>query len=308
MIFNLIIRIKYFKKLNKMTNNIKTKQKGQALLFVVVAVTLALAVGVSVSTRTLNLLQRVSRTDTSQRVIAAAEGGIERLLVQTDQVLDSMETEYPQCESMDASMGGSMDGSQHNGGECIIQFLSSPGDKITATAIVDSEKFKLNGVDNYWFNLSPGYVKEVDLLGFTENSIEICWDNKDVAIYFLSYNCSGNIKKGGFYSQDFSFKGDVSGFTQKSGKGSYVACGDINLVSNPYGLRLRVLYSSSKIYVFPTTSALGSFPNQGYKITSKGQLLVENEVSDTKTIIVYRSFPYSPSVFDYAIYTGNTLR
>jgi len=47
--------------------------KGQALLFVIVAVTMAMAVGISVSTQTISSLRRASRTDTSARVIAAAE-------------------------------------------------------------------------------------------------------------------------------------------------------------------------------------------------------------------------------------------
>lgn len=57
-----------------------SNQKGQTLLFVIVAVTIAMAVGVAVSTRTIQSLKRVARTDTSARVIAAAEGGIENLL------------------------------------------------------------------------------------------------------------------------------------------------------------------------------------------------------------------------------------
>ena len=56
--------------------NPENKNKGQALLFVVVAVAMAMAIGVSVSTRTISSLKRASRTDTSARVIAAAEGGI----------------------------------------------------------------------------------------------------------------------------------------------------------------------------------------------------------------------------------------
>jgi hypothetical protein len=293
----------------------KTKQKGQALLFVVVAVTIAMAVGVSVSTRTLDLVRRISRTDTSARVIAASEGGMERLLTQSENTLDNLETPNPDCSLIDANATSYADG------KCIISFPTPIADKITATAVVDSEKFQFNGIDingikNYWFNLDPGYVKEVNLDGYLESTIEICWDSPGAAVYFFSYSkpdFSGNvdIKRGGFYSANFpvSSKEAVSGFTQagQNGKTQYTGCGTINLVKTPYesyGLRIKTFYESSKIYVYPTGD---SFPYQGYKLISQGKLSVDNDVTDSKTINVYRSYTYSPSMFDYALYTEGSL-
>src|SRR3972149_3695556 len=56
------------------------KEWGQALLFVIVAMTVALAVGINVSLRTLSTISRTSQADTSERVLAAAEGGAEAFL------------------------------------------------------------------------------------------------------------------------------------------------------------------------------------------------------------------------------------
>ena len=123
------------------------KQKGQTLLFVVVAVTIALAVGVSVSTRTLNLSRRITRTDTAQRVLAAAEGGVERLLIQPESFLEVLEGDTPDCSSI---------GTITEDNQCLIEFSPSGTDKITAQAVVDAEKFTLNADDHYWFNLEPG--------------------------------------------------------------------------------------------------------------------------------------------------------
>lgn len=288
---------------------IKAKQNGQALLFVVVAVTIAMAVGVSVSTRTLDLVRRISRTDTSTRVIAASEAGIERLLNQTEVFLDSLEADSPDCSQID--------GSSYTGGKCVVTFLpsSGAGDNITATAIVDAEKFKLNAPDHYWFNIDPGYVKEVNLNGYTEESIEVCWDEDEAAIYFFSYSTPDgsntlDMKKGGFYSSGFpeDNKSSVSGFSQEGQtRPEYVACGNVDLVDSPYGLRIKTYYSSTKIYVYPIGGESGSFPYQGYKLISKGELAVGNDVTDSKTINVYRSYSYSPSMFDYAIYTEGPL-
>ena len=56
------------------------KADGQALLFVIVAMTVALAVGVNVSLRTLSSVSRTAQSDTSERVLAAAEGGAESFI------------------------------------------------------------------------------------------------------------------------------------------------------------------------------------------------------------------------------------
>lgn len=275
------------------------KQKGQTLLFVVVAVTIALAVGVSVSTRTLNLSQRITRTDTAQRVLAAAEGGVEQLLVQPDSFLDSLGGVGTDC-SLIGIPGDT-------GEDCIIEFPPSGSDKIKAQAIVDAEKFTLNSEDHYWFNLEPGLVKEVNLEGYL-GSVDICWDNTDAVIYYSSYDDSPscNVLKGGIYhtaSPNFS---DISGFDQTSlGNYDFPACATIDLLPSAKGLRVRVLYDSAKVGVYP--SDIDNFPYQGYKITSKGKLSVENEVVDTKTVYVYKSFSYAPAFLDYGLYTTDSI-
>ena len=272
------------------------KQKGQTLLFVVVAVTIALAVGVSVSTRTLNLSRRITRTDTAQRVLAAAEGGVERLLVQPELFLEELERDTPDCTPV---------GTLAEDGNCLIEFAPSGTDKVYAQALVDAQKFSLNSDDHYWFNLEPGFVKEVNLEGYT-GSIDICWNNTDTAIYYSSYNDSCGVEKGGSAHSAFPNFSDISGFDETaSGNDEYSACETISLISGTEGLRIRVLYDSAGIGVYP--SDIDSFPFQGYKITSKGKLSVDNEVVDVKTIYVYKSFSYAPAFFDYGLYTTGSI-
>ena len=297
------------------------KQKGQTLLFVVVAVTIALAVGVSVSTRTLNLSRRITRTDTAQRVLAAAEGGVERLLVQPESFLESLEEgTIPDCTVLDRQdmMGDDVKGMKDGmsdgmgdsklspeGDSCVVSFPPSGTDKITAEAVVDAEKFSLNSDDHYWFNLEPGFVKEVNLESYT-GSIDICWNNTDTAIYYSSYNDSCGVEKGGSVHSAFPNFSDISGFDETaSGNDEYSACETISLISGAEGLRIRVLYDSAKIGVYP--SDIDSFPFQGYKITSKGKLSVDNEIVDVKTIYVYKSFSYAPAFFDYGLYTTGSI-
>ena len=112
--------------------NTKTKynnEKGQTLLFVIVAVTIAMAVGVAVSTRTIQSLKRVARTDTSARVIAAAEGGIENLLSRTYSQLDKV-ADKP-ADQIDCSAIGAITGPE--GGTCSYVFIGTGSEQVGET-------------------------------------------------------------------------------------------------------------------------------------------------------------------------------
>lgn len=62
---------------------------GQVLLIVTIALATLLGIGISVSNQTLSSITRTSQTDSLQKVTAAAEGGLERYLLLTDEDLES---------------------------------------------------------------------------------------------------------------------------------------------------------------------------------------------------------------------------
>jgi hypothetical protein len=274
-------------------NTMKTKnEKGQALLFVVVAVTIALSVGVSISTRTLSSQRRVVSSDTATRVASAAEGGAEWALSRT----------YTELSALTSGTS--------------ITYPPTSGDNITATATVSAKPFGMNASDSYWFDLSPGMVKEIRLLGYTDSGwtspshgIYVCWENTAAAIYTLSYNSTGGIKKQYFVPSGFTgTSSNVSGFTSVGSNGyAYPSCAPITLTSSPYGLRIKTLYSTTRIHVYPGTN--GTFPNQGYKITSIGELVSggSSDVKETRVVVVYKSFPYSASVLDAGFYSTGSM-
>ena len=361
-------------------------QKGQTLLFVIVAVTIAMAVGVAVSTRTIQSLKRVARTDTSARVIAAAEGGIENLLGRNYSQLDDVATEGPalvKCESIGAVPGpeagtcsyvfrgtvseqagqtctcsceycagscadsGAADGQQPDisclegsvpcsksiscddeidRNACIKDLTgevketcvpnigdsnSNTGDLISSRAVVKVEEFSTNeGSGGYSFNIDPGSVREVNLDGYSANDIKICWDNPQSAIYYYSYNSDGEVLKGGIKSDltpscmNLSNRFEV----EDSSESDYDKCKIVSLVDNhPYGLRIKVLYNDSKVAVFPSSADI-SLPLQGYKLTSRGEIVTGSGSEEKATVIVHKSLPYASDIFDYGIYTPATLQ
>ena len=295
--------------------DIKNKyEKGQTLLFVVVAVTIALSIGVAVSTRTINSLRRVSRTDTSTRVIAAAEGGIENLLGRTYSELDDAIDSFD-CESI-----GATPELIESTSYCVYNFTPTEDDVITSRAVVSVERYNSNeDEDGYSIDLAPGEIIEIAFqVGsdtYSESTIEICWQepasgdaNDYAAIYYYSYNSDGDVRKGGLQPPGFAYGGNLSGRFEEtnSSKLSYNFCRIVDLVDNAYGLRIKTLYNRAKMAVFPTGGA--ALPTQGYLLTSRGEIITGEESEERATVIVHKSFPYASDIFDYGIYTPGTLQ
>jgi hypothetical protein len=292
---------------------------GQALLFVIVAMTIALTVGIGVTNRTVSSLRRTSSTDTASRVYAAAEGGIEWFLRQPLNVLSKLS-----------------DGDTNNGSECpsgtsweteypsncILTYDPQGNDKITSRALISVKTFSTNSAaalgsssENYWFSLNPGDVKEVSLrdfqnLTYFQGTLDLCWKSLSSTssswIYYLTYGKDGiSAKQLVSPSQITPGTYIVSGtVTAGSGRDEYDSCQAIP-ITDTNGIRIKSLYAPSKVAIYPSGS---NFPIQGYQITSLGQIdNVAEKVKATKTIRVYRSLPYAPSSFDYAIYTNGNL-
>ncbi len=303
-------------------------QRGQALLFVVVALTIALSVGVAVATRNLSMTSRTTRTDTSTRVFAAAEGGMERLLSLSIANQSALASATPNCAGM-----GLLTPISPCASGCMISFPPTASDAVTTNACLTSTPYRYNknelcvstNPDEYCFVLDPGKVKEVVLRATYVSPIQqfprtqdlrVCWNNEDTAIYYIVYDDAGNLQKGGFLSNTFSPASPVetSGFnTVNTGTNGYQRCGviDMTVTGNPYGLRLHALYGSSKVGVFPIKVASPNnqdLPVQGYRLSSEGFLTEEGTTKTLKSIVVYKSAPYLPGVFDYSIYTEANLQ
>jgi hypothetical protein len=300
--------------------NKKSYEQGQTLLFVVIAVTISLAVGVAVSTRTISSLRRVSRTDSAARVIAAAEGGIENMLGRTYNQLDGAIDEAD-C----ASIGASLELIDSDS-SCVYNFNPEPGDGsgdlISSRAVVDVSTFNSNEeYGGYAFNLTPGLLREVYLPSslYSPNTVQICWEREDSVIYYYSYNPDGEVLKGGlqpnsgwpywsdYISELFIQSGAASATSPDKSALGYTSCQNINLVDSHHGLRIRVLYNRSKVAIFPTDPSTHPLPVQGYKLESRGEIVTGEGSQEKATVIVHKTYPYAPDIFDYGIYTPGIL-
>ncbi len=281
--------------MKNMKQNMHANQKGQTLLFVVVAMTIALSIGINASVRTLTSLSRTSRTDTSSRALAAAEGGIERYLA-----LSSKELE--QATTGNSCPEGVYDNATSS---CKIEFENA-SDILVSQAFVSVERY--NPIF-YPFTLESGQVKEIKLYDnttdsyYSDSQIEICWtSNPESDVMYLSYNSSGVQERGGLTGNDSpGAPYSTKGFSNAGAGHDYTNCQAVDVGNNIFGLRIRSVGGESDIAVFPTGGA--TLPLQGYKITSIGRIKQEQDITATRIIKVIRTLPYLPVSFDYALYS-----
>ena len=266
------------------------KDNGQVLVFVVATMAIALTVGISFSLRTLSSLSRTSTTDTSSRVLAAAEGGAERYLSKT-------------ISELDAKVGQQAE---------VIQFVGTSNDNISTKASVTVTKYPTDPSGKFTFTVKQGKVVQINLSGYGSSSIDLCWSSvlsaKDSDLYYSVYSDTAILRKFGLKS--ISRNGFPSGYSNNfESAGNNSKCGQVasNFKNISWSgiakyLRIYSINNDSTVELFPS----GNLPTQGYKITSVGELndIVSNQ-RVTKTVTVLRPLPYLPAMFDFGIYSDS---
>lgn len=271
--------------MNKLKN-----QKGQALIFVVGTLTIAMAVGVGVAVRNLSSISRSSRTDTSTRAHAAAEAGVESYLTKSEEELSNL-----------VGAPGST-----------TTLPPSSTDNITATYTVSVDTYgDINASGSSYLSLLVNANEVVQVFLGGNDNVKVCWtptdSNKDTNIFLTAY------------SEDASDSDDITsiGITSGDGNNNYESndgsnsdfdyCyNNVPFPTNPEALRIRSIGGGSSIGVYPNS---GSFPSQGFEVTSVGRLVTAgSETEDVEAkVVVRKSYSYLPGFFDLAIYSGDSL-
>lgn len=274
-----------------MKTTLIANSKGQALLFVVVVTAIALTVGVNLSSRTISSVSRAARTDLSSMARAAAEGGAEKFL-SADVDLDALAN---LCTNGVRTT---------NPSDCVVQYNDAANAGVPMQAVIKVERLDgFTSSDRFTFVLNNGVTKEINLDGYTQNSIDVCWDNQGTNdIYYFGYNEGGATIKGVL---DRNSGLDVGGETSVSGDCGNVDLTDIN--TNMLGLRLTSVGTANSIngQVLPTGGA--TLPTQGFRITSVGELTSDPDNNPKATVVVLRSIPYLPGFFNFGIYSDSSF-
>lgn len=276
------------------------RQNGQVLPFFIVAGTVLLAVIANLSLRNISSGFRSTTLDTSSRVTAAAEGGLERFLSYSYDDLQILSGTCPPNVTDPAS-------------ECIVSF-SSYGDNISAEADVAVEA--IAGGDRFEFTLEPNQTYEVNMDGpsYDKHNIYICWGTgvSDSDIYYEAYYEDGTLLKGIVCSGSSSCTSGVSGLTdnpmpsnaQCNLSHKYRVVLDTK-AGTPLGLRIRSVGASGEVEA-SVYSPNGSLPPQGHRIISTGKISqsgdIQSQAIATKSVRV--SQPYLPAYFDFGIFSS----
>jgi hypothetical protein len=333
-------------KQNEKNKTINQNENGVALAGAAIAMTIALGLVIGLVVSVISTQSDISDTDTSQRVLAAAEGGAETFLS-----LDAKKLERWTDDS--DGMGGNrkaiceddLKGKYDIGSPeyCVFTFTPTANDDIQAQATVSLEAYnESHGKKGsiFEFQLQPGGMREIRLDDYFNKDLAVCWNNqdpeskemaKDLGIYVIANNSdTGKFSKVLIKCKDGI---DCPGWELPSGIVGEVLLPPIVESEAPregeypdhyscfYGLGDYVTKvgpgSDKRLRVYAVSGPAGGanvatvgliaekdskFPEQGYKITSIGKLTTPSPIQIEKKVTVYRSHPYLPGLFDFALY------
>jgi hypothetical protein len=287
-----------------MKNILKNKdQQGQALLFVIAAMSIALALGVNISMRTLSSVSRTTRTDTSARVLAAAEGGAERVLNASTAKMKEFIASSTSCGLINATWDATLN-------SCIVNFLGADFHARAKVSLLEvSHNAEIGTTEYYTFKVEQDSVTQVNVTGLS--AVTVCFTpvtNSD--LYTIAYGTKGGLADI-TSSKKLISSGLVPGpyapgvvIAAGASANGFIYCNSITQNDAVYSskmLRIRSIGGDSRVGVFPPSG--GSLPNQGFEITSIGELVQNSFVKVAKKVNVFKSYPYLPGVFDFGVFS-----
>lgn len=275
-------------------------QKGQTMLIVILAIVIALTVGLSVVSRSITSTKTSTEEVNSQKALAAAEAGIEKVL-----------------QELTTSQDYSIDGSLENSSVYDTEVSSLEGDQILLAGGNRIEKDV--GID-LWFvehnddgtpDYSSSWNGEVTIYWGEDTAVGNECNNAALEIVILSDSvndpvlkrfaldaCSNRASENQFDGLDAADEVQIQGGGEVSGK-TFAHSASIN-INNGFLAKIIPLYTSSEIAVTPNT---GTLPSQGLIINSIGASGAQGSRTERK-IIVFQGFPslpveYFPNNFFY---------
>ncbi|KKS20997.1 MAG: hypothetical protein UU77_C0010G0021 [candidate division WWE3 bacterium GW2011_GWC1_41_7] len=258
-----------------------TNQSGQTLIIIVLVMLIALAIGVGISTTFISHIRNLTNTDSSNRAVAVAEAGVEKMLVLPMATLEGY-INFGNC-----------------GAECIVNIIGDDG--VEAKAEI-SLSYLGRSADPFPVDLSVADISEVNLKGYPDNTnFQVCWneppsgDVPSITGMFF-YGTVGSYAVDNYaYNSTASLNGS-NGFDTAAGSGGYSSCFTVTGRVNPVIFRLKAVYNSVEAFIVPAVGA--TLPSQGIVVTSQG--MVDDQV---KKVVAIKSDPHLPGEFDYVLYS-----
>ena len=256
-------------------------KNGQVLVIMVFVMLIALAIGTGISSTLIGSLRNISDTDSSNRALAVAEAGVEKMLLLPMSTLEGY-INFGNC-----------------GSECVITIIGNDG--ITAIANI-TLSYLGQSTDPYPVELNTADIVEINLNGYPNTTnLQVCWNNPEegelpsvTGLYY--FGSSGSYSVDSYaYNSAGSLNGN-NGFNTAYGAGGYTNCFTVTGKTNPKILRLKSIYNDIEAFVVPASGS--SVPSQGIMIESQGEV-----AGLFKKATAVRTNPHLPEEFDYILYS-----
>lgn len=277
----------------------KINNQGQVLLIVVISLAVLLGVGLSISSGTLSSITRTSRTDSLQKVTAAAEGGLESYLLKTDaqlkQVLSSTSSTATQTYP-EANTKVTITVSEVTAGDTGITFDTlDPGEVATfyfaENPSTVTKTGKISCIKISTDTVSPEYMLNVVVKNPNTPEVFI-----SVSVSAANYDAT---RTNNFLMEKYIYSGNA--FVKSVGptpceEGGYQ-------FTDAALLRIHPLTKSLANLTIDVVSNDNNLKNvtQGYKITSKGEFIGGGDAT-VRTIDAVKYLDSPSNMFDYAAF------
>lgn len=295
-------------------------ESGQILIIILLVLVVGVSIVLSLSARSITDVRTTTSTEQSNRAYFAAEAGIERAL---QQIKDNSAV----SGSITGSGSGLGNGASYTGtitstgGTAQAFYYSGLKDttiQVNLRTDVLTDATGLNGgrLNVYWHTTNSPLTSDTAALEITllrKNTSTGAYSlDKYACDPFVStrsngFNCSGSA------SSSFTISGNCLTTTLSGLSNTSITnfCNKVGLTINASAnektllARIRPIYSGDGIAVeyansTGTAPAL-TLPQQGYTISSTG---IGPDGSNRK-LVVFRSFPSLPTVFDFVLYNGS---
>lgn len=280
-----------------MRKKIAENQKGQALLIVLLVMVVGLTIGLSLATRSVTDIKISTQLEESSRAFSAAEAGIESALkgevatgACSGDVAVTSNVTYNACV-------------ETAGGTASPLSLGKIGIADTYTVWLTSHDL-------------AGNLEIGETYDYGGASIDVCWQQAEgtvkpameTTVVYKDVANNYQIWRGAYDPEDTDpGRRPVNHFQDTDDAITCGATGYYGIrISSPFdpsnvviAMRVRPFYTDANVIIAPVGADL---PSQGLLIISTGRL------GDTlRKVQVIQSYPQLPAIFDYVLFSGNTL-
>lgn len=280
---------------NKLNNN------GQVLLIVVVAMAVTLGVGLGITSRSTDSLKRTGNLDSLQKVTAAAEGGLEKQLLLTDQELENnLQTSTPFLTEFlsNDTVSEVTVGKLTAGSSGMIYERIKPSESVTfLMAEFSNAPTLITPTNNACVKLEVTPPVDYMLNVVTSNPSVQLFEPATTSALSKPTNV---IKTNAYLMENYLY----SGGTFKSVSPANCPNGYFQF-NNAYLLRFQPLSAEvTKLTVLTSNSNIQKI-TQGFKLISKGRFKDGIADKTSRTIEAYKYLDTPSSIYDYTLFLDN---